>query len=92
MWHSGARCDIVRWAIGLGVTDTFGSGGGFGCGVLLGPLGGATLSKTSLMRVACWRGAMGAHGAGVLGTDAGNGGGNHVVALGASLSLSFARA
>ncbi len=43
--------------MGLGVTDTLESGGGLGCGVLLGPLGEATLSKTSLVEVACWKGA-----------------------------------
>jgi hypothetical protein len=73
----------------LGVTDTLRSDGGLGCGVVLGLLGESTSSKTSLMEVACWKGATCARQAGVLGTDAGNGGGNHVVSLGASLSSSF---
>jgi hypothetical protein len=90
LWYNGARRDLVRQATGLGVADTLGSGGGLGSGVVLGPLGEATLSKTSLVGVACWRGATCAHGAGVLGTEAGNRGGDHVVALGASLSSSFA--
>ena len=77
--------------MGLGIIDTLGIGSGIGCGVVLGPLGEATLSKTSLVGVACWRGATRALGAGVLGTEAGNGGCTHVVALDASLSSSFAR-
>jgi hypothetical protein len=77
---------------GLGVADTLGSGGGLGCGALFIPLGDATLSKTSLVGVACRRGAMHAREVGVLGTEAGNGGGTHVVALGLSSSTSFARA
>ncbi len=88
------NCGVVVQVVtkgGLGVTDTLGSGGGLDCGVLLGPLGEATLSKTSLVGVACWKGAMLACWAGVLCTDAGNGGGDHVVALGASLSSSFSR-
>jgi hypothetical protein len=58
----------------------------------VGLLGDATSSKTSLMGVACWRGAMRARGAGVLGTETGNGDSTHVVALGLSSSSSFARA
>jgi hypothetical protein len=92
LWRIGARCDLVRCAIELGVADTLGSGGGLGCGVVLGPLGEATLSKTNLVGVSCWRDVTRAHGSGVLGTEAGKRGGNHVVALGASSSLLFARA
>ena len=47
---SGARRDLVRWAIGLGDLNTLGSGSVTGgCGVSLGTLGKATSSKTSLV-------------------------------------------
>ncbi len=37
---------------------SLGNGGGLGCGVVLGPLGEATSSKSSLVGVACWKGEM----------------------------------
>jgi hypothetical protein len=78
--------------IGLGVSDTLESGGWLGCGVVMGQLGEATSSKTSLVGVACWKGATRARCAGVCGTGAANGGGDHVVAPGVLSSSSFARA
>ncbi len=88
----GASRDLVQQATGLGVIDTLRSGGGLGSGVVLGPLGEATSSKTSLVGVVCWKGATCACCAGVRGTDAGNGGRDHVGALGVSSSLSISRA
>ncbi len=86
----GARGDLVQWAIRLGDSDTLGSGGVTGgCGVSLGTVGEATSSKTSLMGVACWKGATHIHWTGVRGTNAGNRGGNHVVAPGALSSSLF---
>ena len=86
----GARGDLVQWAIGLGDSDTLGSGGvAGGCGVSVGTLEEATSSKTSLVGRACWKGVTCACCTGVRGTDVSNGGGNHMVAPGASLLSSF---
>ncbi len=73
--------------------DTFGSGGiSGGCGVVVGILGEATSSKTSLMGVACWKEATRARCTGVCGTNAGYRGGDHVVTPGVALLSSFSRA
>jgi hypothetical protein len=89
---SGARRDLVQWVIGLGDSNTLGSGGvTSSCGVSLGTLGEAMSSKTSLVSVACWKGVTRAYCASVRGrsSNAGKGGGNHVVEPGVSLLLSF---
>jgi hypothetical protein len=88
-----ARRDPVQWAIELGDSDTLGSGGVTSkCRVSMGTLGEGTSSKASLVGVAFWKGVTRAHCTGVCGTNAGNEGGSHVVALGALLSSSFLRA
>ncbi len=94
--HGCSRHGCVWWAIGLhravglGDLDTFGSGGITGnCGASLGTLGEATSSKMSPVSVACWKGVTCVRWTGVCSTNASNGGGNHVVAPGASLLPSF---
>jgi hypothetical protein len=66
---------------GLGILDTLGIGSGIGsCRVVVGTLGEATSSKTSLVGVACWKGVTCASCTGVHGTVAGIKGCDHVEA------------